>query len=430
MVVIGLSVSGLPWLQHGKTLPCIAMPVLMISLGSILLLGLLASGLADRTPLPRVTLLLLVGVVIGPSGLDWIPLVLTQRFEWIVQLTLLMVGFLIGGKLSRHGLSKQTGHVLAISLVAALLPMLLVALGLLALGVPTQIALLLGCMAAATAPAAVLDVVEQMDVGAGPRHRFGSLLLAITALDDVWALLLFGGALALSTALTNGAQPLGHLLWAGRDLLGGLFLGAALGLPAAVLTGRIRDGQPMLLEALGIVLLCGGLALQMQVSFLIAAIAMGAVIANLAHHHEYPFHAIEGIELPFMALFFILAGASLDLAALVGMGWLGLAYLVLRTAGKVIGAAVGARLSGADRLTRRWTGTALLPQAGVSIGMALVAASQIPDGREMLLSITIGSTVLFELFGPLLARLAISRFAISGAESGDIRLHPVDAQHW
>lgn len=386
------------------------MPSLLISIGAILLLGLLASALSERTPLPRVTLLLLLGVLFGPPGLDRIPIALVDRFPLIASVTLLMVGFLIGGKLSRHSLAHETVQVLWISLASALATVLLVAGGLLLTGLPAPMALLLGCVASATAPAAVLDVVEEQGGDSGPRGRFGELLLGITALDDVWALLLFGISLAVATALQHGAHPLAPLLWAGRDVFGGALVGAAVGLPAALLTGRLRPGQPILLEALGIVLLCGGLALALEVSHLIAAIVMGAVVANLARHHDFPFHAIEGIELPFMALFFVLAGASLDLGALRLIGVPGLAYLLLRTAGKVLGAAAGARLGAADGLTRRWVGVALLPQAGVAIGMALVASNTIAAGRDQLLSIAIGSTLVFELVGPPLVRLALGRF--------------------
>ena len=258
---------------------------------------------------------------------------------------------------------------------------------------------------------AVLDVVDQVASRDGPRRKFADLLLGITALDDVWALLLFGIGLALVKASQgDGVTPWVPLLWVSRELLGGALLGVALGIPAAILTGRIRDGQPILLEALGIVLLCGGLAQQLEVSYLVASIAMGAVVANLAQHHEYPFHAIEGIELPFMALFFVLAGASMDLAGLAQISAIGVAYIVLRCVGKVVGASAGAGLTSTDVITRRWVGVALLPQAGVAIGMGLVALEQLGASPTPLLTIVISSTVVFELGGPPLVRLALCRF--------------------
>jgi Kef-type K+ transport system membrane component KefB len=385
--------------------------ILLIGMGTILLLALLATAMAERTALPRVTLLLVLGLISGPPLLNLIPADLVAQFGVIAEITLLMVGFLIGGKLSHHSFSHGGRQVVAISLMAALGTVFTVTLGLTLLGLSWEIATVLGCIAAATAPTAVLDVVSQITADAGPRRRFGDLLLGISALDDVWALLLFGIGLALATAgQGDGGRPLAPLLWAGRDLGGGALVGLAVGLPAALLTGRIRTGQPMLLEALGIVLLCGGLALRFEVSYLVAAMVMGAVVANLARHHDYPFHAIEGIELPFMALFFVLAGASLDPGSLARIGGVGLAYVLLRTAGKIWGAAAGAQLAGSDALTRHWVGAALLDQAGVAVGMALVANERLPDLSGPVLSIAIASTVVFELVGPPLVRLALTRF--------------------
>ncbi len=109
----------------------------------------------------------------------------------------------------------------------------------------------------------------------------------------------------------------------------------------------------------------------MGVSYLIAAMVMGAVIANFARNHTYLFHAIEGIEWPFMVIFFVLAGASLELSALHEVGLVGLVYIASRSIGKLLGARLGCQACMADTTTRNWMGVALLPQAGVAVGMAL-----------------------------------------------------------
>jgi Kef-type K+ transport system membrane component KefB len=136
---------------------------------------------------------------------------------------------------------------------------------------------------------------------------------------------------------------------------------------------------------------------------------MGAVVANLASHHERPFHEIEGIEDPFLILFFILAGASLELSSVVQVGGILVIYLVARFAGKLLGGWLGGFLGGSDIVTRRYIGFALMPQAGVAIGMALIAIERFPEYRDVLLPTVIGSTVIFELIGPLCTRLAIHR---------------------
>ncbi len=385
----------------------------LLTLGAILLLGLITSAIGRRTFLPRVTLLLLFGAVIGSDALDLIPGEISARFELIANVALLMVGFLLGEKLSVKSIRQFGGPILWISVSAAVLTAALVSAGLIWAGLPANISVVLGCIASATAPAAVLDVVME----SGAKGPFRDLLLAIVAIDDAWALLLFGLGVAIATSLSDAAPQASVLLMAIREIGGGIALGVALGLPAAYLTGRLKQGQPILSEALGIVLLCGGMALWLEVSFLIAAMTMGAIIANLARHHEYPFHAIENIEWPFMVIFFVLAGATLELDSLREVGFIGGAYIVCRAAGKFIGARIGAELARADRNTRNWMGLALLPQAGVAIGMALVASNHLPEYRQLLLSVVIGSTVFFEIIGPVFTRLALKRAQPASTEA-------------
>ncbi|MEF8794136.1 MAG: cation:proton antiporter, partial [Thiohalorhabdus sp.] len=162
-------------------------------------------------------------------------------------------------------------------------------------------------------------------------------------------------------------------------------------------------------EALGVVLLAGGLALWLEVSYLLTALTVGATIVNLASHHEQPFHEIEYIEWPFMILFFLLAGASLHVEALAQVGVVGGAYIALRALGLVTGSFVGGHVIGAAPRIRRWMGWATLPQAGVALGMALVAGNQLPEVGETVLPLVVGTTVVFELLGPVLTRLALIR---------------------
>jgi len=379
--------------------------VLFLTLGGILLLGLLISTIAQRTVLPRVTLLVILGAVIGPHGLNLIPDVFTHYFEVIAQTTLLMVGFLLGGKLTTESLQQHTGDVFWISICAAVITTMVVSIGLIWAGVPTEIAMILGCIASATAPAAILDVTAE----SGSQGPFSRLLVAIVTLDDIWALVLFGIGFSLVAYLNDSVDHSGMLWSVAWEIGGAVLLGAVVGVPAAYLTGRIKPGQPILTEALAIVLICGGLALWLEVSYLITAIVTGAVVSNFASHHEYPFHAIEGIEWPFMVVFFTLAGASLDLSIAREIVVAGAVYIGCRTIGKYVGAGAGGIISQADATTKSWIGVALLPQAGVSIGMGLVAASHYPEQRQMLLSIVIGSTVFFEIIGPIFVRLALKR---------------------
>ncbi|ASQ90763.1 sodium:proton antiporter [Prosthecochloris sp. GSB1] len=379
--------------------------IFLITLGAILLVGLATDLLGRKTSLPRVTLLLLFGMLLGKEMLDLIPDFLTRRFELVADMALLMIGFLLGGKLSSDTLRRSGKIIVVVSICAAVATAFFIATGLMLAGMAAGLAILLGCIGSATAPAATLDTV----VESGKNTPFTRILLSVVALDDAWALILFSAGTAIVGAFMAGGPEENPLLVIARDVGGAALLGAGIGFPASYLTGRIRQGQPVLTEAIGLVFLCGGLALYFDVSFLISSMIMGAVITNFARHHDYPFHAIEGIEWPFMVVFFVLAGASLELDALKHIGLAGAVYIIGRIFGKVCGAALGGRLAGMKNGPKAWLGAALLLQAGAAMGMALVASNCFPAYRETILPLVIGTTVFFELVGPIFTRTAIHR---------------------
>jgi len=376
----------------------------LITIGGILLVGLAVDALGKKTKFPRVTLLLIFGVIIGESVLGLIPPFINNQFELIADMVLLMVGFLIGGKLNISFLKQSGKKSFVISLIAATFTTLIVVLGLYAFGVDLSLAIILGCIASATAPAAIIDIILQYNI----KTKFSDLLLSIVALDDAWGLVLFSFGLALVSILLGGSNEVDLIISTFKEIGGALLLGISIGLPASYLTGKIKDSQPILMEALGLVFLLGGISLFFEVPFLISAITMGFVVTNLAKH-DYPFHAIEGIEWPFMSIFFVLAGASLKLDSLLEVGYIGIVYIVFRIIGKIVGTYLGARMAKSDKKVQKYLGLAMLPQAGVPIGMALVASNYFPQYGQVILSIVISSTVFFELIGPLMAKVALKR---------------------
>jgi Kef-type K+ transport system membrane component KefB len=175
------------------------------------------------------------------------------------------------------------------------------------------------------------------------------------------------------------------------------------------LSGRLRTGEPTQLEAVGAVLVCGGLAIWVGASYLLAATVAGTLVANLSKNAEQTFSEIEHFEWPFLTVFFVLAGAMLNLPMALAAGVLGLAYLGFRLLGRLVGGVTGALMSRESADRGMWMGLGLLPQAGVAVGMALLAAAEFPDYGETILAITIGGTVIFEICGPVLTRIAQRR---------------------
>ena len=378
-------------------------PQILITLGALFLIGLLTDLLGRRTPLPRVSLLLLAGFAIGPSGLDVLPDFQEDWFPVVTDIALSMVGFLLGHALTRSSLQKRGKCVLWISIGAVLGTVITVFMGLILIGIQPEVALILAGIALATDPAATVDVIHQTR----SEGEFSKILEGVVAIDDAWALIIFSFLMATAKALYGNGEVWDILLLGAWEIGGALLLGLLLGIPMAYITGRLKPGEPTQAEALGIVLLCGGLAVLLNVSFILAGMVLGATVANLAAHHRRPFTAIEGIEWPFMILFFILAGASFEIHALQDIGLIGVAYILFRLIGRVVGAWGGGFVTGANHLIQNWMGLALWPQAGVALGMALLASHHIPELKEVILPVVIGSTIIFELIGPVMTRRAL-----------------------
>ncbi|MGI9331940.1 MAG: cation:proton antiporter [Gammaproteobacteria bacterium] len=375
----------------------------LLTLGGLFTLGLAGDLLARRTAIPRVSLFLILGLGVGPAGLDLLPDVRESWFGIVTSVALAMVGFVLGQRMTPDNFRRHGHEVVLISLSVILATALIVFGGVLALSADVALALLLAGIALSTDPAATIDVIHEQRA-AGP---FSEMLQGIVAVDDAWGLIAFSILLAAATSVSGGDGSLAILAGGLWEVFGAMLVGVGVGIPMAYLTGRIASGEPTQAEALGGVLLCAGLAVWLDVSYILASMVLGTVVVNLASHHNRPFAAIEGIEWPFMILFFLLTGASLHLPSVVQAGALGVAYMVLRTLGRVIGGWAGARSAGCDRQTALWMGPSLLPQAGVAIGLGLYASQRFPQYAESIIALVVGSTVVFELVGPLIERCAL-----------------------
>lgn len=379
----------------------------LILLGSLFLVGLLADVIGRSTPVPRVSVLLISGLVIGPSILGLVSSEhAAQWFPPLTQMALGMVGFLMGQTLTGVALREHGWRILVLSLIKVLGAVIAVFALCRLLDLPWVLSLIFAGIAPATAPAATFDVVHET----GVETEFSDTLVSVVALDDIWGLLLFSFLLALagSSGGEMAQMAVSGLLLGFAEIGESVLLGLVLGVPMAFLTGRIefgsRSGEPILAESLGFVFVGAGLAEMLDISPIVVAITMGVVVANTATHHSRPFAAIEGVEWPFMILFFVIAGASLHVDALPAAGWLVAGYIAARAVGIVAGIWAGSRLAGLNRATGRWLGLCLLPQAGVALGMSLMAAQRFPEHSQIILTVVLSSTVLLELTSPLLTR--------------------------
>lgn len=380
-------------------------------LGALLLFALVSEWVGARTPLPRVSALLLVGVVLGPPVLGLLPDTVLAGEPIATSLALTIVGFLLGSEFASDRLRDNGGAILLAALVGASVTAVVVVAGLLVGGVSLPLALALGGIATATAPAATRVVVsdERAD---GPMTR---TLLGVIAIDDAICIVLFSVLVGIGVVLAGdgGTGPL--VLTATRELGGGALLGVAVGVPAAWLEKRVSTGDPILMHTVGVVLLLAGLGEILEVSVLLAAVVAGGVVVNLAHAEQRPFQTLEGVQWPFLAVFFIYGGAALEWDGLTTYTVLTVGYIALRAIGKTVGGYLAGASAGLDQRRRAWLGPSLLPQAGVALGLALLARERFPDLAEIIVPVVVVSTVIFELAGPVMTRLALQRTGEAGA---------------
>lgn len=378
----------------------------LIVLGLLFFVGLAADRIGRQLRLPRVTLLLGFGLLTGQAGLDLLPTAISDLYPVVTIVALSAVAVLLGSSLSLDNLRRHGRVVVIVSLCVVLITQAVVSLGLWGFGLPVALALVLGTLATATDPAATYDVIDQSGVDNG----FTGRLKGLVAIDDAWGLLAFSLTMLVLRlfAQTSGAES-APLTTAAYELGGSIALGVAIGWPGAVLIGRFSEGEPLRIEGLGLVFLTAGLSLMLGLSYLIAGMTVGAVIVNHTRHHSRAFAEVRSFEWPFLIVFFVLAGASLDPQALALAGGAGVAFALLRILGRILGGWLGGLIAQAPKAEHKYYGAAMLPQAGVAIGMALAAAEQLPAYADQITALAIGTTAGFELIGPIATALVLSR---------------------
>jgi len=376
----------------------------LVVLGGMLLCGFLAHVSGPLIHVPRVTLLVLIGVALGPHMLGVVPSEVNAWFPFVTHLALALIGFLLGEEFRWKDLRKRGRRVLGLSIGEAGGAALLVGAAVYLVTFDPVLAVILAGIAPPTAPAATVETLRE----GRAEGELTDTVLGVVAIDDAWGVIVFSLLIVIASALAGEGLATGPLLDGLREILGGIALGAALGVPMAWISNRVRGGDITLVEAGGIIFFQTGLAVMLDVSYLLAAIVLGAVVVNLSRR-EHLFKEIEHVREPFMAIFFILAGLELDVRQLASVGLLGVVYVLARAGGGVVGGRISGSLLNTSREVRRRIGWCLLPQAGVALGFALIVQERMPDYGEQVLTLVIATTVVFEITGPLFTRYHIER---------------------
>jgi len=192
-------------------------------------------------------------------------------------------------------------------------------------------------------------------------------------------------------------------------MIGSAALGFLIGLLLSGWASRVTEAGEVLILFTGCVLLCVGVAMVLDLSTLVASLAVGATVANLSGHTGRVLKTLSGSDPPFYAIFFVIAGADLNLAMVQSLGMLGLMYVGARATGKVIGATVGARRAGLDNVVQRYLGFGLMSQAGLAIGLMLNVDQRYPELAPQITTVILAAVAISEIIGPIATKITLDR---------------------
>lgn len=404
---------------------------LTLGIAILLSIGLLFAKIAQLVRLPSVTGFIIAGLVMGPSFLELVSIETVSKLEHFTQIALMLIAFGIGEHIEIRRLGNIASDVFYISVIQAAGAFILVTVGvfltawLVAGNAANNIdnfilALLLGAVAVATAPAALLHVVREM----GAKGPLTSTLMAVVAVDDGIAIMIFGMSMSVAHQLAGpGTVSAVHAAAECLYEIGfSLIIGVVTGLTIDFVLNKLHNRGEMLTAGLALLLLCGEITRFLNMSPLLAGMAAGFTIINRAERDVRLFRALNAFEPPIYVLFFTLAGLHLDLSALKLAGWIGLVYFVARFIGKYLGTWLGGVMSGSSPTVRNFLGLALIPQAGVAIGLVILISndSLLAPWSAIITPVVLAGVFFSELSGPLFARYTIEK----AGEGEKIREYP------
>lgn len=385
--------------------------------------GFVVAKVGQFFKLPSVTGYICAGLILGPSGINFLSAEsIGQQLGHFTQLALMMISFGIGEHLELKRLRTSAKSVCFIAVFEVLGAFILVCLGIFlvaklsGLGLDSWLtvdyivlAILLGAISVATAPATTMHVMTELRAS-GP---LTTTLMAVVAIDNGLAIMMFGIFVALAHQLiaVEGGSFFTAISASMIEIAGSLLMGAVTGLLIDFVNNRLRSKNEMLTVGLALLLLCGESARMFNMSPLLAGMAAGFAIVNREHRDLRLFRALNAFEPPIYVLFFTLAGVHLDLSALAIAGWLGLSYFVFRSVGKIVGAGTGAKISSSPEVVRRYLGMALTPQAGVAIGLIFLIKDDVGlySFSQFITPVVLTGVIFSELAGPIFARYAVKR---------------------
>mgnify|MGYP004501326297 FL=1 len=399
---------------HNTLMNLPQVPTVIISVALMLFSGFLLTRITKRLRLPNVTAYILAGILIGPYCLDLVPQRIIDGTDFLSDIALAFIAFSTGEFFKLSVLKRNGMKVVWITVCEAVLASVAVfVLTYWILRLELAFSIVLAALASATAPASTMMTIRQT----GAHGDFVDTLLQVVALDDMVGLVLYSIAISVAlTSLDGTGFTLSALLRPVTLNILIMALGGMFGLFMKLLMPSNRSTDNKLIISIALLFSFCGICALLDISPLLGCMAMGTVYTNIAENDKL-FKQLGYFSPPILLLFFVRSGMSFRLDALVSASGamngvpllvIGSTYFLVRILGKYLGAWLGCRMVKKDRLVRNYLGLALIPQAGVAIGLAALGARTLGGTMgEDLQTIILASSVLYELIGPGCAKLAL-----------------------
>jgi len=380
---------------------------ILFYLALILFSGLIFGRAVKLIKLPNVTGYLIGGLIIGSYCLKLVPKNIVTELEIISEIALAFIAFSIGSEFKISYLKKVGMTPIIIAIFEALTATALVTVALVLFGFDIEIALLLGAIASATAPAATIMVVKQYNAK-GP---VTDTLLSVVALDDAVALIAFGFSMAIVNLIQNPGQS-SLIMSVGLpiiEIVGSVVIGLVLGSLFTVPLRFFKKDSNRMIITVGFIFLGSALASMLGLSSLLLCMFMGAALVNVNKSAKSIFKLVDSVTPPIFLIFFVVSGAELDITFLPKIGLIGILYIAFRVVGKVTGASIGAVIMKAPETVKKYIGFTLIPQAGVAIGLSLIASQTLPGYGQTIRAVVLSATLIYELTGPVFTKIGLKK---------------------
>lgn len=400
---------------------------ILLTLSVAIFAGLMLSRLAKKLKLPAVTAYLVAGVIIGPyvlgalgiKGLGFINHADVKSYSLLSDIALGFIAFAIGNEFRLAQLKKIGKQATVIGILQAVFTTIVVDAVLIGVHFiipdrfPLEAAVVLGAVAAATAPAATLMVVRQYKAK-GP---VTDVLLPVVALDDAVGLVLFAISFGVAKAISSGSVDIVSVIVEPiAEVTISLALGFAMGAIFTFFERFFHSRSKRLAMSVAFVLATVGLSklnfeicgVHIAFSSLLVCMMLGTVFCNMCDFSENLMDRLDRWTAPLFILFFVISGAEFELSIFkdITIVIIGVVYILSRCFGKYYGARLSSQMVKCDPNIIKYLGITLFPQAGVALGMA-IKAEELGSVGIMVANITLFAVLVYELVGPALTKMSL-----------------------